>query len=143
MCSSLSDWQFTARQLSNEARSYLLRRMIDLSKRQVHMDGHLWLNVTGFGKTLRMGFFLKFEFDAWLISSIIELIRIQVLGRSHALLWRYSALFHTPNNYMKLYARVWRFRILRVTQKSIKWTWAEPFEMNVKIEQLLTTADCS
>ena len=30
-----------------------------------------------------------------------------------------------------------RFRILRVTQKSIKWTWAEPFEMNVKIEQEL------
>ena len=25
--------------------------------------------VTGFGKTLRMGFFLKIEFDAWLISS--------------------------------------------------------------------------
>ena len=22
-----------------------------------------------------------------------------------------------------------------VTRKSIKWTWAEPFEMNVKIEQ--------
>ena len=34
-------------------------------------------------------------------------------------------------------ARVWRFRILRVTRKSIKWTWAEPFEMNVKIEQEL------
>ena len=24
-----------------------------------------------------------------------------------------------------------------VTRKSIKWTWAEPFEMNVKIEQEL------
>ena len=35
------------------------------------------------------------------------------------------------------YARVWRFRILRMTRKSIKWTWAEPFEMNVKIEQEL------
>ena len=35
------------------------------------------------------------------------------------------------------YARVWRFRILRVTWKSIKWTWAEPFEMNVEIEQEL------
>ena len=34
--------------------------------------------VTGFGKTLHMGFFLKIEFDAWLISSTIEL---QVLGR--------------------------------------------------------------
>ena len=27
--------------------------------------------------------------------------------------------------------------IVRVTRKSIKWTWAEPFEMNVKIEQEL------
>ena len=24
-----------------------------------------------------------------------------------------------------------------MTQKSIKWTWAEPFEINVKIEQEL------
>ena len=31
----------------------------------------------------------------------------------------------------------WRFRILRVTRKSIKWTWAEPFEMNVNIEEEL------
>ena len=30
-----------------------------------------------------------------------------------------------------------RFRILRVIQKSIKWPWAGPFEMNVKIEQEL------
>ena len=29
--------------------------------------------VTGFGKTLLMGFFQKIEFDAWLISSTIEL----------------------------------------------------------------------
>ena len=36
--------------------------------------------VTGFGKTLRMGFFQKIEFDAWLISSIIGLTRVQVLG---------------------------------------------------------------
>ena len=28
-------------------------------------------------------------------------------------------------------------RHARVTRKSIKWTWAEPFEMNVKIEQEL------
>ena len=26
-------------------------------------------------------------------------------------------------------------RIPRVYQKSIKWTWVEPFEMNVKIKQ--------
>ena len=30
---------------------------------------------------------------------------------------------------------VWRFRILRVYQKSMKWTWVEPFEMNGKIER--------
>ena len=35
----------------------------------------------------------------------------------------------------RCYARVWHFRILRMNQKSIKWTWAETFEMNVKIEQ--------
>ena len=49
--------------------------------------------MTGFGKTLRMGFFQKIEFDAWLINSTIELSRVQVLGRSYAWLWRYSALF--------------------------------------------------
>ena len=38
-------------------------------------------------------------------------------------------------------AHVWHFRILRlrVTRKSIKWTWEEPFEMNVKIEQELNS----
>ena len=35
----------------------------------------------------------------------------------------------------------WHFRILRVTQISIKWTWAEPFEMNVKIEHELNFID--
>ena len=29
------------------------------------------------------------------------------------------------------------FRILRVNQKSIKWTWTEPFEMNTKVELVL------
>ena len=38
------------------------------------------LYVTGFGKTLRMEFFQKIEFDAWLISSTIELTHVQVLG---------------------------------------------------------------
>ena len=37
--------------------------------------------VTRFGKTLRMGFFQKIEFDAWLISSTIELTRVQVLAQ--------------------------------------------------------------
>ena len=45
------------------------------------------------GKPYVMGFFLKIEFDAWLISSTIELNHIQVLGRTRASLWRYSALF--------------------------------------------------
>ena len=34
--------------------------------------------MTGFGKTLRTGFIQKIEFDAWLISSIIELTHVQV-----------------------------------------------------------------
>ena len=38
---------------------------------------------------------------------------------------RYGVFKRTLN---PQYARVWRFRILRLT-------WAEPFEMNVKIEQ--------
>ena len=47
---------------------------------------------------------------------------------------------HTPNNreitvQRRCYAHVWCFRILRVNQKSIKWTWVELFEMNKKIEQ--------
>ena len=53
--------------------------------------------VTGFGKTLRMGFFQKIEFDAWLISSSIEITRVQVLGQSRASLLRYSAL-RSPTN---------------------------------------------
>ena len=32
-----------------------------------------FIHVIGFGKTIYMGFFLKIEFDVWLISSIIEL----------------------------------------------------------------------
>ena len=38
------------------------------------------LYVTGFEKTLLMGFFVKVEFDASLISSTIELTHLQVLG---------------------------------------------------------------
>ena len=34
--------------------------------------------VTGFWKTLRMGFFVKIEFDVSLISSTIELTHLQV-----------------------------------------------------------------
>ena len=34
--------------------------------------------VTGFWKTLRMGFFVKIEFDVSLISPTLELIHLQV-----------------------------------------------------------------
>ena len=44
--------------------------------------GEILAFVTGFGKTLCMGFFQKIEFDAWSISSSIELTHVQVLGRS-------------------------------------------------------------
>ena len=37
-----------------------------------------YIYVTGFGKTLRMGFFVKTEFDASLISSTLELTHLQV-----------------------------------------------------------------
>ena len=49
----------------------------------------------------------------------------------------------TPPTFEKLlsrkrcYARVWRFRILRLYRKSIEWTWVEPFELNFKIEREL------
>ena len=51
--------------------------------------------VTGLdlGKHSILGFFQKIEFDAWLISSSIELTRVQALDRSCASLLRYSALF--------------------------------------------------
>ena len=50
------------------------------------------LFVTVYGKTRHMGFFVKVEFEASMISSTIELTRLQVLDRSCASLWRYSAL---------------------------------------------------
>ena len=37
------------------------------------MKFYLAIYVTGFDKTLHMGFFVKIEFDAYLISSTIEL----------------------------------------------------------------------
>ena len=35
-------------------------------------------NVTGFGKTRHMGFFVKIKFDVYLISSTLELTYLQV-----------------------------------------------------------------
>ena len=44
-------------------------------------DGKL-LYAAVYGKTRHMGFSIKIEFDAYLISSIIELTRVQVSDRS-------------------------------------------------------------
>ena len=72
----------------------------------------------------------------------IKLTRVQVSDRLCTSLWRYTALClrsrHTPNNWeiavqRRCYTHVWHFHILRVNRKTIEWTWAEPFEMNVKI----------
>ena len=82
----------------------------------------------------RIFFFLKIAFDVWLISPTIELTRVQVPDWSCASLRIYSTLVCDRTT------RVWRFRILRVYRKSIKWTWVEPFEMNAKIERESTFA---
>ena len=47
---------------------------------QIRSEGLLSKFVTGFEKTLLVGFFVKIEFDASLISSTIELTHLQVLG---------------------------------------------------------------
>ena len=44
-------------------------------------------------KIQRIGYFVKVEFYVWLISSIIQLICIEVSDLMCAWLWRYSALF--------------------------------------------------
>ena len=44
------------------------------------------------GKPAIWDYFVIVEFDASMISSTIELSRVQVLDRGRALLWRYSAL---------------------------------------------------
>ena len=72
---------------------------------------------------------MKVEFDASMISCTIKLTRVQVLDRSCTSFWIYSALFTIKQLY--------RLRILCMTPKSIKWTCAEPFKMNVEIEQEL------
>ena len=61
------------------------------SSRQV-LEGGRFPFVTVSEKTRHMGFFMKVEFYVWLISSSIELTRIQVSDRLRASLWRNSAL---------------------------------------------------
>jgi hypothetical protein len=53
--------------------------------------------VTVSDKTQHMGFFVKFEFDASLISSTLELTRVQVLDRLRASLWSYSSVVPRPH----------------------------------------------
>ena len=65
--------------------SSVVKRSLDQLYKEIY--------VTGVGKILHMGFFQKIEFDAWLMTSTIELTLVQVIGRSRAPLWRYSALF--------------------------------------------------
>ena len=54
----------------------------------VNPHPHTHEYVTVYGKTRHMGFFVKVEFDTSMISSTIELTRVQVLDRSCASLWR-------------------------------------------------------
>ena len=49
-----------------------------------HTNNH---NMTRFGKTLFTGFLVKIEFDAYLISSTIELTHLPVLVHLRASLW--------------------------------------------------------
>ena len=93
------------------------------------------------GKPSVWDFFLKIEFDAWLISSTIEpslrpivrfVVEIQrfVCDRATAPIEKLRSKGIAMHAYgVSAY--------LRVTRKSIKWTWAVPFEMNIKIEQEL------
>ena len=71
---------------------YLVTNLTSLANSLLHLFMSL-KNVTVYGKTRHMRFFVKVEFDASMISSTIELTRVQVLDRSCASLWRYSALF--------------------------------------------------
>ena len=86
----------------------------------------MWYNtfVTIYEKPGIWDFFVNVELCVWLISSTIELPRVQVSDQLCASLWRYSALVAIAAHSQ-----------IEKLQKSIKWTWVERFEMNVKIEQ--------
>ena len=82
-CVSFVDLQKRCNVLINEmpkdvSNSILNLKLLVLMSASIEQTNSAY--VTGFGKTLRMGFFLKIEFDARLISSTIELTRVQVLG---------------------------------------------------------------
>ena len=55
---------------------------VDLNWTAIVEYKHMWPDLGE--PSLRMGFFQKVEFDAWLISSTIELTHVPVLGWSHA-----------------------------------------------------------
>ena len=93
-----------------------------------------------------MGLFVKVEFDASMISSTIELTRVQVLDIMHFVveIQRFVCDHAKPPIIEKLRSKGVAMHVYgvsayypTVTQKSIKWTWAEPFEMNVNIEKKL------
>ena len=87
--------------------------------------------MTGFGITLRNEIFLKVEFDVWLISSTIELTRVQVLVRLHASLWIEIRHFvydrTTPPIIKKLRSKGVAMHVYGVSscmnRKSVKWHW--------------------
>ena len=81
---------------------------------------HLWEN---------SAYRMKVEFDVWLISFIVE-IQCFVCDRTTPPIWKIMVQ-------RRCYARIWDFCILCVNRKSIKWTWAEPFKVKVKIKQRL------
>ena len=107
--------------------------------------------MTRFGKTLHMRFFQKIEFDVWLISPTIELTCIQVLDPITCFAVELQSFVCdrvTPPTIEKLRSKGVAMHACVVHGVSIyytytgsqlhvdcKWTWVEPFEMNVKIEQ--------
>ena len=91
--------------------------------------------MTGFGKILHNEFFLKIKFDVWLISSTHFRLIAHFIVEIHRFVCDRAT---PPINYgVPAY-----YALNRI---SINWSWAGPFEMNVKIEQgsSKTTVDCS
>ena len=114
---------------------------MDYNKKNDHLKNIFLVYVTIYEKTWPMGFFVKVEFDVWLISSTIEVTHAQVSGQSCASFWRYSVLFaivphpQKLRNYGPKELLCMRMALQHTTREpeSTKWTW--PFEMNIKIEQ--------
>ena len=90
-----------------------------------------------------MGFFLKIEFDAWLTSSRTNLrSSLRTIVHFVMEIQRFVCDRATPPVIKKLRSKDVAMNAygvsayyLCVNRKSFKFPWAEPFEMNVKIEQ--------